>query len=964
AGTYLFRLTVTDNIGATASDDISVIVASGNQPPVVVASNDETLTLPASSTNLIAVASDPDGTIASYLWTNLSGPAAPTMGGTATSSLALSGLIAGTYVFRITVTDNNGATAFDNVTVIVQSATNISPSASAGVDKSITLPTNSTNFTGSGTDPDGTIATYAWTQISGTALTLANSNTTTLTVSGAVAGTFTFRLTVTDNNGSTGSDDVVLTVNAAAVNQAPVASAGTNQTITLPQNTLNLTGSGSDSDGSIASYLWIKVSGPSVTLTNASNATVSLSNLLEGTYVFRLTVTDNGGLAAFADVTITVLPAAVNQFPVANGGADITLTLPTNSITIFGSASDVDGSIASYAWIKLSGPAATLSNTTSPTLNLSNLVQGVYIFRLTVTDDDGATDNDDVTLTVNSVATNQVPVADAGADKIIALPTNTTNLSGSGSDADGSITTYAWLKVSGPTVTLGSTNTPTLSLSNLIEGIYVFRLEVIDNNGASGTDDVIVTVNPASTNQSPVVNAGTDKTIFLPVNTVQFSGSASDPDGNIAIQVWTQVNGPATATLLNANTTLLTVNDLIEGIYTFRYTATDDKSSSAFDEVQVTVNAATVNQPPTANAGSDKTIKLPLNNVILSGLGIDIDGTIASRLWIKVAGPTCTLANPNTATLTVTNMVEGTYVFRLTVTDNLGATGFDEVTVNVLAATVNTPPVANAGPDVNILLPINTATFTGSASDDGTVATTIWSKVSGPAAFLLGSNSTVLTANNLTAGTYLFRLTVTDDGGLVDTDEVTLIVFPVAPTNLPPSVNAGEDQMIQLPVNSITIIANADDPDGVVADFKWTQSAGTPVTINPDNTSDLVLDNLVPGTYSFVITVTDGENLTSSDEVTLVVREEDPVAKAFNTFSPDGKGDIRTETWHIENADLISDCDIVVYDRQGIKVFESRGYATEWGGVYNGKILPNGVYFYVIKCPGKNAINGSVTLLR
>jgi len=118
------------------------------------------------------------------------------------------------------------------------------------------------------TNGDGSIASYQWTQISGGALTLTNANSNTLTVSGAVAGTYTFRLAVTDNGGATGFDEVTLVVNAAVVNQPPVASAGSNQTISLPQNTLNLNGSGSDPDGSIASYLWSKVSGPAVTLAN------------------------------------------------------------------------------------------------------------------------------------------------------------------------------------------------------------------------------------------------------------------------------------------------------------------------------------------------------------------------------------------------------------------------------------------------------------------------------------------------------------------------------------------------------------------------------------------------------------------------------------------------------------------------------------------------------------------------
>ncbi|MCE7862665.1 MAG: tandem-95 repeat protein [Bacteroidetes bacterium CHB5] len=963
-GVYVFRVTVTDNLGATASDDVTVTVTNVNQAPVVVASNDVTITLPANSTTLTAVASDPDGSIANYLWTNTSGPSSPTMNGITTATLDVSNLVAGTYIFKITVTDNESATAFDNVTVVVQTATNQTPVANAGADQSITLPTNSTNFVGSGLDADGSIVSYQWTQISGGAITLTNANTSSLTVSGAVAGTYIFRLTVTDDDGAIGLDDVTLTVNPAAVNQVPLVSAGSNQTISLPQNSLNLTGSGSDPDGSIATYLWSKVSGPTVVLTNQNTPVVSLSNLLEGTYTFRLTVTDNLGATAQADVTVTVLPAVVNQPPVSNAGADIILTLPTNSTTLFGAGSDPDGTIVTYNWIKVSGPAATLANETTATLSVSDLVEGVYIFRLNVTDEDLATSTDEMTLTVNGASVNQLPTANAGTNITITLPTNAATLNGSGSDPDGSIASYAWTKLSGPTFTAGATNAPALSLTNLVQGIYIFELEVTDDDGATATDQVTVTVNPAAVNQPPVVDAGADRVVFLPTNSVQLTGTATDADGTVASVLWTKVSGPAGTTFINDTGLLPTINGLTEGVFIFRLTATDDEGATAFDEIQVTVNAATVNQPPTANAGSDKTIKLPTNSTTLPGLGLDPDGTIASYAWTKISGPTVVLANQNTNTLSLSNMVDGTYTFQLTVTDNDGDTGSDQVTVLVLPADINTPPVANAGPDVNVMLPNNTAILVGSATDDGTVASTSWVKVSGPPAFLTNPLTTTLTASNLIAGTYLFRLTVTDDGGLTATDDATVIVFPENPPNQPPVVSAGDDQMIQLPVNSITLVAVAEDPDGIIDTYAWSQLQGPATTVTTDNTNELALTNLVAGTYSFVVTVTDNEGLTASSEVTLVVREEDPVARPLNTFSPNGKGDPATETWHIANADLLADCDIVVYNRQGVKVFESRGYDTEWNGYYNGKLLPAGVYFYVISCAGGKTQNGSVTLIR
>jgi endoglucanase Acf2 len=93
---------------------------------------------------------------------------------------------------------------------------NIAPTANAGADKSITLPTSSVIINGSGSDTDGTISSYAWTQVSGTSTaTLSGASSANLTASALVAGTYVFRLRVTDNGGLTGSDDVNVVVNSS-----------------------------------------------------------------------------------------------------------------------------------------------------------------------------------------------------------------------------------------------------------------------------------------------------------------------------------------------------------------------------------------------------------------------------------------------------------------------------------------------------------------------------------------------------------------------------------------------------------------------------------------------------------------------------------------------------------------------------------------------------------------------------
>ncbi len=205
---------------------------AGNQPPTANAGTDQSIILPASSVTLSGSGTDPDGTIASYAWTRISGPNTPTIVSPSSASTNVTGLIAGTYVFRLTVTDNLGATGFDEITITV----NTPPTANAGADQSITLPASSVTLSGSGTDPDGTIASYAWTRISGpNTPTIVSPSSASINVTGLIAGTYVFRLTVTDNLGATGFDEITVTVNATAV---PIT-----VSITSPANNATVSGS-------------------------------------------------------------------------------------------------------------------------------------------------------------------------------------------------------------------------------------------------------------------------------------------------------------------------------------------------------------------------------------------------------------------------------------------------------------------------------------------------------------------------------------------------------------------------------------------------------------------------------------------------------------------------------------------------------------------------------------------------
>ncbi|SEA57830.1 Alpha/beta hydrolase family protein [Chitinophaga terrae (ex Kim and Jung 2007)] len=759
-------------------------LTGSRKDPVANAGADIYISAPASSATLDGSGSTgTDGTITSWSWKMLSGPSGSAIADPGGKQTSLSGLVPGAYVYQLTVTDSNGKTASDEVSVFVLPGEPRLPVVKMPSNTTITLPNNSFQLDGSSSyDPDGVIVSYEWTKKSGpVAASIGDPTSANTTVSGLTEGVYVFELTVTNSAGTKASATVTVTVqDPASANKPPVANAGVNITITLPVNSVTLDGSAStDPDGTIASWSWAKVSGPaSGNIVSATTAKTNVTNLIEGTYVYELTVTDNKGAKAAARVTVTVLPAPPNKAPIANAGSNITVTLPSNSATLDGTASkDQDGSIEKWSWVKLSGPnGGDITNAASSKTTITNLSVGTYVYQLTVTDNNNATSSATVKVTVLAPP-NKPPVANAGSNITITLPVNTANLDGSASsDPDGSISKWSWVKVSGPAGgNISSAGSAKTAITGLQQGAYVYQLTVTDNSNESASATVTVTVLPeAPKNQPPVANAGADITITLPVNTTNLDGSASsDPDGSISKWSWVKVSGPAGGNISSAGSAKTAITGLQQGAYVYQLTVTDNSNESASATVTVTVlPEVPKNQPPVANAGADITITLPVNTASLNGsASSDPDGSIATWQWTKVSGPAGgAITAATSSTTSITGLVEGTYIYELKVADDKGATATARVTVTVLKAPVTgKPPVAVAGEDVVIDLPVNIAILDGGLSydPDGTIVGWKWNQLSGPAdANIIGGTNQVASAGGLKKGEYVFQLTVTDNDGM------------------------------------------------------------------------------------------------------------------------------------------------------------------------------------------------------
>lgn len=208
-----------------------------------------------------------------------------------------------------------------------------------------------------------------------------------------------------------------------------------------------------------------------------------------------------------------------------------------------------------------------------------------------------------------------------------------------------------------------------------------------------------VTVNGAApVNQPPVANAGNNVIITMPVNTAALNGSGTDPDGSISSYHWAKISGPAGSAIANIAAAQTTATGLIQGVYKFELTVTDNIGATGKDTMQVTVNTAVIpannNIPPVADAGQDISIVLPANAATLKGSGTDVDGRVVGYSWrIISGGGQPSLLNPSFAQSLLTSLQQGIYDIELTVTDNGGATGKDTVQVAV-GSSRSAPPTA------------------------------------------------------------------------------------------------------------------------------------------------------------------------------------------------------------------------------------------------------------------------------
>jgi hypothetical protein len=411
AGTYVATLVVSDGKANSELAAVSILASATNLAPVAKPGVNQSVVTGTKVSVDASASSDPNGDSITYRWSLLFKPAGSTatLSSATTASATFTADLAGTYLVGLTV--NDGKVDSPVVVLTVTAAKlNAVPVANAGTNQNVTAATLTTLDGTASTDADLDGLSYTWSLISKPSSSNATLSSTTSpkpTFTPDVAGTYVASLVVSD--GKDRSLTAVVTVIASGSNSAPVANAGSAQSVsTAAVVTLNGTGS-TDANGDTLTYRWTLTSKPTSSTAALSSATVASPTFtadLAGSYVASLVVNDSK-VDSTNTSTVTVTASAANSAPVANAGPvqTVSRTGGTVTVTLTGAGStDANSDTLTYKWTVGYQPATSsitllLPTTVSPTFAAT--VAGIYVFTLVV--NDGKVDSavSTVAITVN-----------------------------------------------------------------------------------------------------------------------------------------------------------------------------------------------------------------------------------------------------------------------------------------------------------------------------------------------------------------------------------------------------------------------------------------------------------------------------------------------------------------------------------------------------------------------------------
>lgn len=838
--------------------------------------------------------------------------------------------------------------------------------------------------------PDTINYTLQWNALDGGALLPGTE--TTLTPQTDVAGQYELVITNTDNNCVTRDTILVL-----LDNQPPVANAGENTTLTCASSSVTLDGSASD-QGPGYTYTWRDFDGVVIGVGLTYEATEP------GTYCFEV-VSANGCSAS--DCVVVGITGAPPVLTVNNFG-DLNCTNDTVSVVVNAAPGNVDYDVS---WQILG--AGNIVSQDSTTIQVDQ--PGSYEITVTAIST-GCTTID----TIDVLQNIEVPDAIAGADQSLTCIVSSASLNGAGSST-GVDFAYEWTNIVD-----GVLPSPNNQITASVNTAGAYEILVTNiSNGCTARDTVVV----IDDTDPPVINIAEAEDITCVVTSSTLNASATTPNTNVTI-TWTALTGGGTVTPPNnltaeasaaGNYELLVRNNLngCESRDTITVDANTappqiaytqpaqfgcNQSSVAIDATATgpaasfssiswsaisgggTVTPATgslnvqVSQPgdyeltvvradngcestetitvsadpnvPVADAGADQNIECG-ETAALGGSGTS-QGAGITYQWIVVDGAPLT---GSTTTATASAQGEGRY--RLIVTNSLGCTD----TSAVVAVALDYPESANAGQDASLCE--NNTNLTANLP---TGTTGVWTSTS--TADIAAPDAATTAVSSLQQGNNTFVWTLSAPNCPNYSADTVVVSIALAPQAANDVLNIGADSRDA----SVNLVAN--DGVGQGDNFNITlvgqPTFGRVDSISADGVLYFSVNRGAAGQTQVQYQICNPECPTSCDTavVAITVESDGFVPERPNTITPneDGLNEFLIFDEILNNpADMFPDNELIVFNRWGDIVYQSKPYNNDWRGLNSeGKELPHGTYYYILRLDISNGviIRGDITIVK
>lgn len=615
-----------------------------------------------------------------------------------------------------------------SVTIRIERLDNQIPIANAGTDQSIAAGNYVTLDGTASSDGDGDTLTFDWTLTetpAGSAAVLDDASLSSPSFFADQSGQYTALLVVNDGLDSSAADSVL--IQAEQDNSAPVADAGTDQSVHVGE-LVTLDGSqSSDVDGDPLSFQWVFTDQPAqsmATLSYVSAVSPSFEVDQLGDYALALIVND-GQLDSNPD---NVVISTENTVPIASAGPDQSGIVNT-PIVLDGSASnDPDGDPLVYRWSLSAVPAGSLASIDLPESVIASFtpdLAGQYVTQLIV--NDGWSDSDADALIVNVDALNTVPVADAGIDQSVFVGQTATLDGNASNDADGDILSYLWSLVSKPDASNTDINNATTAQSTLtadVAGQYVAQLIVNDGQADSTPDTITI----STENSRPQANAGADQTVTVD-SQVTLDGSASNDADNDSLNYnWSLISQPLTSSAVLADAMTATPELFVDaiGFFVAQLVVSDGDLSSDPDTITIRVESLT----PLAISIID-----PEDGAITNQDIIGLEGQLSHLATLDIDGVDVPVGSDLSFFHNLT-LAEGANTSTLIATDALADQAIIGLTINLdtqIPGIADLAQITSTGPDIDGLITIsggpgsveaNAKIYVTNTRTGGTVTTT------------------------------------------------------------------------------------------------------------------------------------------------------------------------------------------------------------------------------------------------